>query len=215
MASLFFTVALVGFLMVPFALDSRCEQNPDDPRCQTTVPPVPVDASIGVVGCSNTEDAVENRSGYLTQSSKDLLASSASGGGSLARWDSNSRGHWTIYDSMRPPEGYSSVWWMLCVRTGEGSGSYEHQMDSVLAQIRDRDPDAVVFVSWLNHYTFSTCPQVDWGVEDQLLDYAASLGLATGPFLGPLNESQVRHDNCHPNSAGVSFMGGQLVDFFD
>ena len=211
---------------VPTSVDPRCEVDNPRPRCQTTtvttvptttttVPGSPLGASIGVVGCSNTEDAVENRGGYLTQSSKDLLASSASGGGSLARWDSNSRGHWAIYDSMRPSQGYSSVWWMLCVRTGEGSGTYEEQMDSVLAQILERDPGATVLVSWLNSYTFATCPQVDWAVEDQLLDYAVSLGLAVGPELGPLNEGQVRRDDCHPNSAGSLVLGGQLVDFFD
>ncbi len=208
---------------VPTSVDPRCEVDNPRPRCQTTtvptttttIPGSSTGASIGVVGCSNTEDSIENSGGYLTQSSKDLLAGSASGGGSLSRWATNSRGHWDIYDSMRPSGGYSSVWFQLCVRTGEGSGTYEQQMDSVLNQIRDRDPGATVLVSWLNHYTFDTCPQVDWGAEDRLLDYAASLGLVAGPWLGPLNQGQVRRDNCHPSSAGSSFLGGQLVDFFD
>ncbi len=210
MPSLFLSSALIGLLMFGFGTpDPRCEQRPELRRCQPTIT-----APVGVVGCSNTEDAVENDGGYLTQSDEDLLAGSASGGGSLAHWDKAGSSYWRIYDKWRPVEGYEAVWWQLCVRTREGP-DHEGQMDSVLAQIYERDPGVPVYVSWVNHYTFNACRQVDWGAEDRLLDYAASLGLMTGPWLGPLNQSQVVDDNCHPNQAGWSLLGSQLVEFFD
>ena len=232
MHSLFISVVVIGLFVAGLSIavaefsDPRCEQRPNHSQCQTSTTTtistttttgfpdgVP---SIGVVGCSNTEDAVENPGGYLTQSDQDLLATSASGGGALAFWANPIRTrYWDIYDAKRPSVGYESVWWQLCVRTDEGEGSYEDQMDYVLTQIRDRDPGVPVLVSWLNHYTFDACPQVDWGAEDQLLDYAATLGLLAGPWLGPLDPTQVREDNCHPNSDGWGLLGSQLVDFFD
>ena len=211
MPSLFLSSALIGLLMFGFGTpDPRCENHPELRRCQPAVTYAP----IGIVGCSNTEDAIENDGGYLTQSDEDLLGNSATGGATLARWDWSKRNYWELYDRYRPPEGYQAVWWQLCVRTREGP-DHEGQMDSVLAQIYERDPGVPVYVSWVNHYTFNACRQVDWGAEDRLLDYATSLGLLTGPWLGPLNESQVVDDNCHPNQAGWSLLGSQLVDFFD
>ena len=97
---------------------------------------------IGVVGCSNTRDAVE---GYLAASTMDRLINTAQGGNAMSQWAETSGGPWVQYQAMRPVNGYSAVWLNLCQRAVAGLD--QSLVDTVIANIRTRDAGATIIIS--------------------------------------------------------------------
>lgn len=174
--------------------------------------------SVGVVGCSNTQ---QHASGYRGVSSLgQLVAAHDLGGGSLPVWASGSAAYWSVYEELRPQGGYEAAWVQICLRAHEIGGDNEAQLTTVVDEIAARDGDIPVIVSPLNSYveghvcesTGADGPEV----AAQLADFAAdALGAVRGPDTGPLAPEDLRRDGCHLNDAGLELVGDQLVAFFD
>jgi hypothetical protein len=190
-------------------------------------PPVTVGGLLGVVGCSNTDQAVE---GYIEVSDVDLLTPGGLGGGSITPWgnpaDQDYSTYWSFYDDRRPAEGYAGTWVQLCIRTSEHKGAFDDDemtwVTHIVEQVHARDPGIPVWVSPINFYEDGVvCEAV--GVDGPAIaaetsDWAATaLGdVLRGPDLGPLTQSDLSvRDNCHPGGSGRLLLGSQLAAFFD
>lgn len=235
----------LALILPLLALDTRCDAQPWRPQCQTgattttlavttTTPPASSSSttttttgtlsmpsvSIAGVGCSNTQDSMIDRGAYFDQSSKDKLIAVAAGGHTVEKWAENWRNDWNDrYLGFRPSTGYSGVWLQLCERASAGL-TVENVL-TIIEMVWDADPDIPVWISPLNFYETEACavtngnqiPSEGAVMADELA--ATMPNVYRGPDLGPLTSSMVRRDNCHPNSAGVTLLGSQLVEFFD
>lgn len=195
---------------------------------QSEAPPPDLgDGMIGVVGCSNTGQAVE---GYHDVSDVDLLTPGDLGGGAISLWGDPSNGdystYWSLYDTRRPADGYAGTWVQLCIRTVEHQGAFDTDeqqwVTHIVEQIEVRDPGIPIWISPLNFYADGVvCESV--GVEGPAIaaesaDWAAAAldGVFRGPDLGPLEQSDLGvRDNCHPGREGRAKLGAQLSAFFD
>ncbi len=181
-------------------------------------------ATIGVVGCSNTAQHAQI---YNLASDQDTLTDPGGvlGGGTPKAW-TGERGvqkYWPSYDSLRPADGYSAVWVQICMREVDHGGVFDQrEMDVVsdlVAMIRDRDPQASIFMSPLNEYTTDSCVSVG-GINGQQVTAAtaawatANLGVLPGPVTGALTP-EMTSDGCHIGSEGEPLIGSQMVAFFD
>ncbi len=195
----------------------------------TTAAPAasPSSGPIGVIGCSNTHQAVN---GYLSLSTIDALTGGDLGGGSVPRWGLPNGDdyalYWGLYDARRPAAGYSATWLNLCLRSGEHGGAFDDAEKSwithIIEQVHVRDPGITIWVSPLNFYAdghVCTSTGVDGpAIAAAAADWAGATfaNVARGPDLGPLEPSHIGvRDDCHPNGAGESLLGQQLVSFFD
>lgn len=178
--------------------------------------PVTLGSAIGVVGCSNTNQATQ---GYLEQSAKDLLINTAQGGQAMTEWAVGAGGPWDRYERQRPTQGFSAVWLNLCQRAGDGLS--QGLVDTVIANIRRRDPGAPIVISPLNFYETEDCPATNGnevpnagkGIADHTA--AADPTIFRGPDLGPLPPSHLSTDRCHLNDTGRRLVGQQMVAYFD
>lgn len=197
------------------------------PASTTTVAAGFTTGSIGVVGCSNTGQAVD---GYLTVSAEDLLAEGELGGGSAPLWGNPASGdyglYWGLYDQRRPAGGYAAAWVQICLRSSEHGGAFDAAEQGwaahIVEQIHARDPGIQIWISPINFYADGhLCPSTGWdgpAIAAETADWAATsfANVARGPDLGPLTPSHIGvRDDCHPNGAGELLMGEQLSAFFD
>lgn len=205
----------------------QSETPPEPPPETPPEPPSePVDGVLGVVGCSNTSQAVE---GYHEVSEFDLLTPGDLGGGSISPWgnpsDAGYSTYWSFYDNRRPDGGYTGTWVQLCSRTSEHQGAFDSDeqewVTHIVEQVHARDPGITVWVSPINFYDGVVCEAV--GVDGPAIaaetsDWAASAlsNVSRGPDLGPLTQSHLGvRDNCHPGGSGRLLLGSQLAEFFD
>ena len=195
---------------------------------QPQVPSIDIgDGIIGIVGCSNTSQAVD---GYHDVSDAGLLTPGGLGGGSISKWgDPFNRDYstfWSFYDTRRPAEGYAATWVQLCITTSEHQGAFDSDeqqwVNHIVEQISARDPGIPIWASPLNFYGDGVvCESV--GVEGPAIaaktaDWAASAlaGVFRGPDLGPVEQSDLgARDNCHLGRDGRALVGAQLSTFFD
>lgn len=181
----------------------------------------------GVIGCSNTDQAVR---GYTEQSSKDLILGGDLGGGSAPRWgDPGNRRYsqyWALFDERRPSDGYDGVWVQLCLRNGEHGGVFDANeaawVTHIVEQVRQRDEGIPIWVSPINSYIegyVCTALGVDGAeIASITADWAATNleNVLRGPDFGPLAPEQIgQRDDCHPNGAGEALLGQQLIEFID
>ncbi len=202
-----------------------------NPTGSTETPPEtqpdPGDGMIGVVGCSNSGDAVE---GYHDVSSLGLLTPGELGGGAISLWgDPSNNGYstyWGFYDARRPAEGYAGTWVQLCIRTSEHQGAFDADeqqwVTHIVEQIQARQPGIPIWISPLNFYADGVvCESVGVdgpAISAETADWASAAlpGVFRGPDLGPLTESDLGvRDNCHPGKDGKLLLGSQLAAFFD
>ena len=184
----------------------------------TTAPPTA--GRLGVIGCSNTKQAVD---GYLQASTEDRLVNTAQGKASISRWADPGSQAWVNYDRHRP---YSGVWLQLCERADNGNpdqGLIRAEVDAVLDLIWERDPGIPVYMSPLNFYGPTNDPECRVTDGNFIPDQGAGLAddysdsdplIHRGPDLGPLT-SAMTSDNCHANTTGIALLGAQLVEWFD
>jgi hypothetical protein len=111
--------------------------------------------------------------------------------------------------------GTTSLWWELCIAE-VGTGNYLDLGMAILGEIETRF-GGPIYVSAQPDYDGHVCPTsgADGPVNMQVL--AAQLvgtgRVLTGPFQGPLTESQTR-DLCHASESGRLILGNQLLAFF-
>ncbi len=165
--------------------------------------------TLAYVGCSNTDDSVQRGAGPA------FVPHYRTGGGSLPRWATDSRGHRAIFEANHTLG--DPVWWQLCIRHDEGIGktypTHEAMIDEVASWLLPQAGE--VWVSPLN--LFSTDPPriSDAVFHAEMVAYAVeTYGLSVGPVLGPLTDELLRPDGIHPNRHGMTVLGSQLDGFF-
>lgn len=139
------------------------------------------------------------------------------GGGTIHQWavGTQSSQYWQAFTRQQQLSPATTFWLSLCARVGESN--YFNDAEAVVAGIRSRVPNAVIYVSALNDFT-ETCPicgpngpELMQQTRDQLV---AADDALLGPDLGTLTPSQVTEDHCHPNTPGKMYLGQFLEDFF-
>ncbi|MDH3462154.1 MAG: hypothetical protein OEM32_00820 [Acidimicrobiia bacterium] len=225
MTALALFAAAMAAALPALALDARCETEPNRPMCQVEPPPppttipeppaTPLDA-VSVVGCSNTHHAV---TGYLEESSVDLLVNTAYAGHTMTVWATDPLAWEDHYLPQRPANGFDGAWLNLCERAS--SGLTLENVEAVISKIWEIDPEIPIWVSPHNFYANEDCEVTN---GNQISDEGAAIAeivvesyinVFRGPDLGPLTADMLRRDSCHQNDSGVAFNGSQLVDFFD
>lgn len=179
---------------------------------------------IGVVGCSNTG---QHAYAYHQQSTEHTLTQPRSiGGGTPWAWMTRNgeNRYFDEYETLKPAGGYSQVWVQVCMREREHNGVFDQPerdiITALVAEIRERDPQASIVMSPLNYYTTDSCLSVGGTAGQQVtvdtVDWAvANLGVTRGPDTGPLAPDMLRTDGCHIDGTGFDLVGGQMVDWFD
>lgn len=173
---------------------------------------------VGYIGASVTVYAVD---GYHQIGGDNLWPSvgPAYGGGSIAKWSMNGGQYWQTFDQMRARfPGTNIIWWELVTSQENPADNFDNAV-KVVALLRQRMPDALLYVSAQEDYTLGhVCPNSGangparmQAVADQLVAGGYAL---PGPVMGPLSPSQMETD-CHPNTDGQQLLGNQLRDFFD
>jgi hypothetical protein len=178
--------------------------------------------SIGYIGCSNSHASVEGY--HHVSGNKDLLwPAYASGAGRIDYWADNNSSYWTNYDGMVVSYGQpKKVWVQLCEAWSNVRNNYA-QVQQMLTNLRQHSPNADAVISAINVYNpfgglcYLMGPQGQGENDtDNWRDKAVADKLAwLGPSMGPLTESLVIGDGCHPNVSGKLLLGGQLHSFFD
>ncbi len=226
------TVAPVATTVTPTTATSSPPTTTLPPATTTTTTTVPATKSrvsgvIGVVGCSNTSMAA---AGYDVVSELDSLSQGGLTGGSVGVWGNDGPGryqrYWGMYDERRPAAGYSGAWVQLCIRTTEHGGEFNPAikvwLEHIVGEILERDPGIPIWVSSVNTFeeghVCRTIGEEGPAIGAEAADWAAAeiAGVERGPDIGPvLVEHLDPGETCHPNLAGQSVLGEQLVEFFD
>ena len=168
--------------------------------------------TLSYVGCSNTEDAVQGTVGEA------FVDRYSTGGGSLARWASDSKTYRADFEANHMPG--DPVWWNLCIRLDERIGplgrqfpTHKAMIDAVASWLIPQSGD--IWVSPLNLYDTDPVHVSTAAFHAEMVAYAVeTYGLNVGPVLGPLSPEQLRRDGTHPNRRGKRFLGSQLDGFF-
>lgn len=181
-----------------------------------TAGPEPASASnhnVGVVGCSNTLNAIN---GYHTVTSEGTMwpaeAISSYGGNAVTEWSNPSFQDWAVFDSaLSAHPNTTAIWWQLCVR--DNSPDTEASVDSIIASIRARVGDMPVYASALDDTP--SCTRGDPDKAQQFVDYLLANGdVLAGPVMTPLASNETA-DGCHANDIGEPIWGTDLAVFFD
>jgi hypothetical protein len=184
------------------------------------VAPADVDGTVGYVGCSMSQNAVE---GYETVGGSDLWSFRAPyGGGGIGRWfvdiDGDRGRYWEGFDAELASHPDTSVLWLnICTVRQNRLDSLESAA-AVIEEITERIPGVTIYVSAQPSYTDGHfCSLAGEGGPEAMAEVAAAVvdsGLALpGPVMGPLSGAQTR-DGCHANEEGQRVLGRQLLDFF-
>lgn len=175
------------------------------------------EASVGVVGCSMTLNALE---GYHRAGGVELWprAGLSYGRGSVARWIDPELGFWdTFLSALDQHAQTDSVWWQLCT-SGSEADDLDHAL-RLLQQIEEATSGASILVSPQPDYTGdhvcqSAGPEGPARMADLADELVATGRVARGPELSPLSPDQLA-DSCHANEAGMNQMGSEVLDFFE
>jgi hypothetical protein len=176
-------------------------------------------ASIAVIGCSQTRDAVH---GFNDLSPTPLFGSDADqeylSAGTIDRWAATNGGHWRAFTALHEDDpAVEAIWLMLCwhVPNTDPATSIREVADIIERAHAVIGRPVPVYVSGLNDWDpRNSCPRGDWERSWTLAEEAVEAGLArAGPDLGPITREQTT-DGCHGNADGNRVMGSQLADFF-
>jgi hypothetical protein len=182
--------------------------------------PSDVDGTVGYVGCSMSQNAVE---GYEALGGADMWSFRAPyGGGGIGRWVVDIEGdrgrYWEGFDAELSSHPETSVVWLnICTVRQNQLDSFE-SAEAVIDEVTSRIPDVTIYVSAQPSYTDGHfCGLAGEGGPEAMAEVAAAVvdaGLALpGPLMGPLSEAQTR-DGCHANEEGQRVLGEQLLGFF-
>ncbi|QQG39657.1 MAG: hypothetical protein HYS81_04790 [Candidatus Aenigmatarchaeota archaeon] len=201
------TFLIVGILLSAGCVGEKQEYEPTG------------NATIGYIGCSNTRETVEGY--YHNGGSQMWHYDKRYDSGTVVDWARDAESdYWEVFDDLTDRNPRTKIiWWELCIMDGERETSYEHAA-IVLDRIRERIPDAVIYVSPLAEYTDGVCEITGtWGLE-KAQELASELDdknedVSLGPVLGPMTPEFTREDGCHLSQDGKWNLGRQLRKFFD
>lgn len=178
--------------------------------------------TVGYIGCSNTRETVE---GYHHVGGKKMWDYERRyGSGTILDWSRNLdqvNKYWNVFDdNLKRYPKTNTIWWQLCIMNKDRTTSYENA-SVILNKIRERIPDAIIYVSALADYTDGVCEITGtWGLEKgkelvQELD-TKNEDVFSGPVLGPMSLKETAKDGCHLSSPdGKRKLGMQMKEFFD
>lgn len=182
----------------------------------------PAKVTIGYIGCSNTRETVEGY--HYTGGMKMWPYERRYGSGTVRDWANDVEEgsvYWEVFDGLM--EEYpktKTIWWELCIMDEDRATSYE-QANTVLKEIRERIPDAVIYVSPLPPYTEGVCEITGTFGLEKAKELARELDdknqdVFAGPILGPMTQADTANDGCHLSSPdGKRKLGNQMRLFFD
>jgi len=178
------------------------------------------DESIGFLGCSVTMNAMK---GYSDAGGTKFWTEDPDyPGGDLASWASdltdNSK-YWSSFQSMADTNsGTEKIWWMMCAKQANEDGQTYSNALKVVNEVKDRIPNAEVYVSVMPNFPDHECSITGSDYYDDMQaivgKLAANGAALEGPEMGPLTTDLCASDGCHANSAGEELLGEQLIDFF-
>jgi hypothetical protein len=207
---LFIAILVLGAATSLYLTLPSDEDEPDESETGT----------IGYVGCSNTWMSVE---GYHTAGGELFWeADSNYGGGNVTTWAEGAEEgneYWRLLDKhLRDHDNTEAIWWQLCIR--ETQNPTLEEAESILSAIRERLPEATIYVSAIPGYPDEICPLTSTeGVErsnalrDELL--AEHPDLKAGPIIDPMTADKTMPDKCHIKPAARESVGQELRAFFD
>jgi hypothetical protein len=200
--------------------------------------PPPGTTTIGYVGCSNSAAAVN---GYHLVGGQLMWPFIRNyGGGTVTRWASGigkkRNQYWAAFTKQEDHLPAHIFWLQLCARSTEDQDNDEGVL-AIIAEIRRRVPDAVVYISalndWVAPHVCAICgPDGPAHMEADTADIIATGEALEGPHLGALTvqcqvpecgvssagatsqNNQVVADGCHPNASGQRMLGESLERFF-
>lgn len=176
------------------------------------MPRTPPPATVAVIGCSNTQQAV---AGYHRVSSAQTLWSERDlqgyGGKCIIDWANPDNPAWRGFEAnLGRYRLTNKVWWEFCTHANEGTN--ESHADAALAILRTKTT-LPVYVSVMD--LTPSCTRADHAASIALVNHLLTQGVVfAGPVLSPLEEHQTE-DGCHPAPEGEEIWGRELSEFFD
>lgn len=147
------------------------------------------------------------------------------GGGELHRWGTPEYrkydAYWNRFERVGPPDG-TVVWWYIMTRGATVDPLIDPtdamaEVDHVVAQLQERRPDAVIYVSGMADYAVG--PTGSCNPTPERAQWAAAYALATypelepGPVIPPVTD--LAGDGCHPGPASEAAGAVALVDWWE
>lgn len=183
-------------------------------------------ASVGYVGCSNTMQTIAAYwfSGGMTLWAFDEKELHQYDGGAVANWaNENEKDYehfWGTFDRyVEKSPNTKAIFWQLCIRQDEPT-PYSDGV-KVLQMIREKIPNATIYVSPLPQYTNGNVCEIT-GTEGIARAVALAKELdernedvVPGPELGPMSPVMTDKDGCHLSEEGLKVLGKQMRLFFD
>lgn len=171
------------------------------PATTTTGAPGAV-AGLGLISGSNGDRYWNAAVGLGLDS-----AETGMGGGTTHRWCTpgvrNHDDYWEVFEELTP-EGAVHVWWYVMTRSNTKVGSdAEAEADWCVAEIKNRRPDATIWVTAMAGFDPDTCQPADVGAAQYLAAYALETypELEEGPLIPVVADTT---DGCHPSGESLS-----------
>jgi hypothetical protein len=162
------------------------------------------------------------------------------GGGTVTQWadgiDQKSNQYWSAFTKQQQQQPAHTFWLQLCATATEDQDNDDEAL-AIIAEIRRRVPDAVVYISplndWAAPHVCSICgPDGPTNMEADTVEVVATGEALEGPQLPALiarctsrecgvssagatiQNNQVETDGCHPDTNGQLKFGESLERFF-
>lgn len=144
------------------------------------------------------------------------------GGGELHRWgspeDRRFAKYWSVFEQVGPADG-TVVWWYVMTRGATADPLVDPadamaEVDTVVAELAARRPDATVHVSGMADYeapTSGDCnptpERAQWAAQYALDTYPGRV--VAGPVMPPVTD--LSSDGCHPGTESVAAAAAVLA----
>lgn len=169
-------------------------------------------ATVGVLGCSNTQDATAGYHRYTNLatlwSDRDLQGY---GGKCVVDWANPASPTWRNFGKgLTRYAATDRIWWQICTHVNEGAAQ-QHADDAY--NILRTKTSLPVYVSPMDLTV--TCLRSDEVISQQMCESLIGRGLALpGPTLSALGPTETV-DGCHATVEASLIWGRELSDFFD
>jgi hypothetical protein len=222
----------------PTGGESGSQATPTPMSTSTTTRPPPDSGPVGYVGCSNSAAAVNGY--HVVGGNRFWPLLRDYGGGSVTQWAEGIGGpanrFWSAFTRQQEQTPAHVFWLQLCPIATENQDNDDEAL-AIVAEIRRRVPDAVVYISALNDWVAPHVCAICGAQGPENMRADAAEVIATGEALkGPrlpalevrcsdrecgvssagatTQNNQVEPDGCHPNESGEILLGETLKRFF-